>query len=109
MDTNESSVPASATSTPEAAATTDAPEGEGPHAGSPEAPAEPRSFRPGECRGCGAKILWARTAKQQKWVPMDAKPLRVYVQTMGATVALVTAYVAHHATCPKAATFRRKE
>ena len=67
------------------------------------------------CRGCNAEILWIVTQKG-KTTCVDAKPERRYIiQQMvkderGNEVPLMKmeqTYMAHHATCPKAAQFRK--
>ncbi len=68
-----------------------------------------------KCRGCNAEILWIVT-QNGKRTCVDAKPERRYVvQQMvkddrGGDVPLMKiekTYMAHHATCPEVARFRK--
>ena len=87
--------------------------------------------KPGKCRGCGADILWVKTASGQK-MPLDAEPVWVNVRTEdkgqntfvradGSFVfgmlagdadddpesVIVEAYESHFATCRFAGDFRK--
>lgn len=80
-----------------------------------------------QCRSCGASIRWVVSVKGAR-MPIDAEPDangNLYLATRavdGAWCASVTtgrqmhylrsigrAYVSHHATCPQALQWRRKE
>ncbi|KKN73376.1 hypothetical protein LCGC14_0400790 [marine sediment metagenome] len=66
------------------------------------------------CDGCGAKIIFVKTAAAAKegrtqWMPLDAKPERriwINKQQLGVSI---TVWVPHHLTCPKADDFRKKK
>jgi hypothetical protein len=74
---------------------------------------------PGTCKGCGAKILWVRSALTQKPVPLDFVPQATgeFVLTPLGTAVKIgkhdrpavdeLRYVNHFATCPAAEQFRR--
>ena len=48
------------------------------------------------CKGCKAKILWGRTIKNKKWIPIR------YVEDENK-------FIAHFADCPKANDFRKDQ
>ena len=80
----------------------------------------------GKCRGCGAKILWIRTAAGMN-MPCDPEQV-TYWERPGSTGKVVTpngqviscefegdlakatgiGYISHFSTCPVAGRFRRK-
>ena len=83
-------------------------------------------MRNGQCRGCGAPIVWIRTTGG-KSMPCDAEPV-LYRKKARAAGKIITpngmvlscelgvapceadgaGYVSHFATCPAAEKFRRK-
>jgi len=54
-----------------------------------------------KCRGCGAEIIWLQTEKGK---PMPCDPGKVTVVTEKGQV--VSGYIPHWATCPKAKEFK---
>lgn len=61
------------------------------------------------CRGCGASILWARTAAGRA-IPLNAEAVLGFVVTGVDGERHATAkrfFTSHHATCPKADDFRK--
>lgn len=69
---------------------------------------------PRPCRRCGTALVFARTA-EGKVMPLDAKPVTVYVTTtqvdlLGASELTrgdrINGHVAHWVTCPHADAFR---
>jgi hypothetical protein len=74
------------------------------------------------CGGCGAEILWVKTATTGSAMPLDMAPTatgNVYLDASGtahvgrcrcpaAHPPQSLRHVPHHATCPKAADFRRR-
>lgn len=59
----------------------------------------------GQCRGCGADILWALT-EAGKRVPLDAKPEKRFIKAdLSPQVRLVDTYLSHFVTCPDASKF----
>jgi len=67
-----------------------------------------------KCRGktCEASIVWMKTASKGKWMPFDSKPERRFMMERRGndTVAVsVATYMPHHATCPDADSFRKKD
>lgn len=67
-----------------------------------------------ECRGCGAKIFYARSENFAD-IPLDAKPTKVMViQPLGPgetqhRCRLVDGFLSHFATCPDADKFRKRK
>jgi len=63
----------------------------------------------GQCRGCGAAILWIQTPAGKR-TPIDAIPLTgwAYSAEWGAW-RLIEVHVSHFATCPQAEQFRKKK
>jgi heat shock protein HspQ len=76
----------------------------------------------GECKGCGAPIIWTLTAKKRKRMPFDAEPdqdkgtywlfprdddapISEYANE-GSLLADRPRFVPHWATCPAAKKFR---
>jgi len=57
---------------------------------------------------CGATIVFGRMASG-KSMPLDEKPVRVAVWVVGTTdeVEMVSAYVPHWGTCPRAKEFKK--
>lgn len=60
----------------------------------------------GNCESCGAEILWVTTHKGSKQ-PLDPKPMQRVVIRGGIAFSMKT-YLPHHATCPQADQWRRK-
>jgi len=65
------------------------------------------------CKGCGAEILWAKS-ENGKNMPFNAAPLKVWTLDTsdghGNRLAKrVSSYLPHWATCPGAASFRKKK
>lgn len=68
-----------------------------------------------KCRSCGADIIWARTSSGRN-IPVDADPTPDgNVELTGTTVVVhpgpvpdLELRMAHHATCPQAAEWRRR-
>lgn len=71
-----------------------------------------------KCKGpnCEDEILWRKT-EADKWIPLDLKPVRMFIDVNkefadGVTVSVVRSvagYMPHHATCVDADSFRKKE
>ena len=80
----------------------------------------------GKCRGCGAQIIWIKTAAG-KSMPCNAEAVRYWAKAKAAgkvvtpngeviscefegdaQAATGIGYVSHFSTCPKAKTFRKK-
>ena len=85
------------------------------------------------CRGCGAEILWIKTAADRRRMPVDGEPVWVkleaggkpYFRRDGSTVIgrivgdayddddpdanLIEAFVSHYATCPVGGQFRNRK
>jgi hypothetical protein len=74
------------------------------------------------CRGCGAAIEWAETAKNGKPIPLDAKPdeagnlvvvgfkndgTRIVAVRLQPSLLEGSRFMPHHATCPNVSSFRR--
>lgn len=61
------------------------------------------------CRGCGARIIWAKNPATGKMIPLDPRPPVYLVTEEGAMRANgkegEAYYVSHFATCPKANQF----
>lgn len=64
-------------------------------------------MRGGACRACGASIVWATTEKG-KAQPLDPRPEKRIVVDAHDIARVVNTFMPHHATCPRAAEFRRK-
>lgn len=71
------------------------------------------------CKGCGAEVIFVPSAKSGKPMILDAKPTKgivlVYADEVLAPgnepdprARVSDVYTDHHATCPKAADFRRE-
>lgn len=62
-----------------------------------------------QCKSCGAKIIWGKTANG-KAVPLDCPPEKRYVLSGEASdiVTLRSTYASHFVTCPDADKFRKK-
>jgi glucose dehydrogenase len=59
------------------------------------------------CKGCGAAIVWAKTANNRA-IPLDAKTeKRFWLADSTGIAVLLTTYTPHHATCPNVAQFRK--
>lgn len=58
------------------------------------------------CRGCGEPIVWVKTAANDKWIPLDAKPERRMVINAEQKAESVTTWYPHHASCSKVEDFR---
>lgn len=58
----------------------------------------------GECKGCGAQVLWVRMPATGRPMPLDRRRTTIIVPETGA---VVTGHLSHFATCPKAGEFRR--
>jgi hypothetical protein len=59
------------------------------------------------CKGCGANIVWIKTASG-KSTPIDAKPERRYI-SIDYNWVLMDTHISHFATCPKADSFRKSK
>lgn len=63
---------------------------------------------PGQCRSCGASIVWV-TMKSGKKAPLDSKPeKRVVLHPTTGKGHVVDAYVSHFVTCPDRDQHRRE-
>jgi hypothetical protein len=77
------------------------------------------------CKSCKADIIWAINESSMRWMPLDAVPVQTgNIEIVGTTVergakqplarvvdfssTAAPRYVAHHATCPDAASYRRR-
>lgn len=64
------------------------------------------------CKGCGAEIIWGVTAKNNRAIPLNAKPETRAVMNGRAPgdgapiVEIRTTFMPHHATCSKVEDFR---
>lgn len=59
------------------------------------------------CRGCGAEVFFARSASTGRPMCMNADPVKgTFVVDKGVAL-YIDVYTSHHATCPKAADFRK--
>ena len=84
------------------------------------------------CRGCGAEVLWIRTAANRRKTPVDAEPVSILQGTGGDTFLqkdgnvvfgrkigdawdddpdanVIEAYESHFATCPVGGQFRNRQ
>jgi hypothetical protein len=66
----------------------------------------------GTCRGCGAEVIWCKTAKG-KSMPLDAVPfsegnIRIVDGVANYGDKGTGPYVSHFATCPKAGDWRKR-
>ena len=84
------------------------------------------------CRGCGAEVLWIRTAANRRKTPVDAEPVSILQGTGGDTFIrkdgsilfgrkigdawdddpdanVIEAYESHFATCPMGGQFRNRQ
>ena len=84
------------------------------------------------CRGCGAEVLWIRTAGNRRKTPVDAEPVWVLQQAGGDTFLqkdggvvfgrkigdawdddpdanVIECYESHFATCPVGGQFRNRQ
>lgn len=59
-----------------------------------------------KCEGCGGPIIWVKTAANDKWIPLNAKPERRMVINAEHKAESVTVWMPHHATCEKVDDFR---
>ncbi len=59
-----------------------------------------------KCAGCGKPIIWIKTAANDKWIPLDAKPERRMIINAEKKAESVTTWLPHHATCEKVEDFR---
>lgn len=57
-----------------------------------------------KCKSCGAEIVWITTING-KSMPCNAEKTTIVTED-GKTI---TGHISHFATCPQAATFRKKE
>lgn len=58
------------------------------------------------CKGCGKEIRWAVDMNTGARIPLDAKPLEVYVIVGdGSCCKAPPSYISHFKTCPKADQF----
>lgn len=55
-----------------------------------------------QCRGCPAQIRWVNM-QTGKAMPVDAEPIKVIIEEGR----MISAYVPHWATCPKAKEFKK--
>ena len=84
-----------------------------------------------QCRGCGAEVIWIRTAANRRRMPVDAEPVWIrkaaggntFVTTEGEIIfgekvgdayddpetELIEAYESHFATCPVGGQFRNRQ
>ena len=83
------------------------------------------------CRGCGAEVIWVKTAANRRKMPIDAEPVWVKVESGGNTFILadgrcvigrrvgdafddpdaevIEAHESHFATCPMGGQFRNRK
>ena len=59
-----------------------------------------------KCAGCGKPIIWVKTAANDKWIPLNAKPERRMVINAEQKAESVTTWTPHHATCSKVEDFQ---
>lgn len=65
----------------------------------------------GNCRSCGATVLWVET-ESGKRMPLDAEPERRFVieaATDPMKARLRNTYVSHFSTCPQAERWRQRK
>ena len=85
-----------------------------------------------KCRGCGAEVIWIRTAASRRKTPVDAEPVWIlieaggkpYFRTDGSIITgrrigdawdddpdanVVEAYESHFASCPVGGQFRNRQ
>ena len=60
------------------------------------------------CKGCGAAIIWIKTAKGKN-MPIDAKPVKAYLPDPVNEYSFVDVHLPHWGTCPKARDFKKKK
>lgn len=66
------------------------------------------------CKGCGKPIVWARSNKSTKMIPLDPRPICYRIGDFDAkdytaqSLLQSEAMVSHFNTCPKASEFSRK-
>ena len=75
-------------------------------------------MKPSRCKSCGAEVVFASNVKSGKMQILDARPITVWrIRTdspefQGYEVSpyteAVKGHVDHHATCPKAAEWKKK-
>jgi len=58
------------------------------------------------CACCDKPIVWVKTAANDKWIPLDAKPERRMGINADHKAESVTTWTPHHATCKKVEDFR---
>lgn len=63
------------------------------------------------CSGssCGAAVDFFKNSTSGRTVIVDAKPIKVWMPDDLGNVTLMTGYMDHHASCPDAASFRKKK
>ena len=63
------------------------------------------------CRGCGAKILWAKKTDGSGAVPLNPNKTTVFIESEvpghDGLVFTATGHMSHFVTCPKADRFRK--
>jgi len=60
------------------------------------------------CSSCGAPLIWARTAANNKRIPLDFEPEKRLVRQEDGRFAVVDTYKSHFATCPNANKHRKR-
>ena len=63
-----------------------------------------------KCKGCGAEIIWTKTANG-KVTPIDAKKKKFYINlsTNKFSTQALEGHESHWATCPMAKDFKRRK
>ncbi len=59
-----------------------------------------------KCRGCGDPIIWVKTAANDKFIPLNAKPERRMIINAEHKAESITTWTPHHSTCEKVEDFR---
>jgi hypothetical protein len=60
-----------------------------------------------KCRGCGDPIIWIKTAKNDKFIPLNARPERRMIINADHKAESVTVWTPHWASCPQAKEFKQ--
>ncbi len=58
-----------------------------------------------KCVGCDEPIVWIKSAANDKWIPLNAKPERRMVINAEKKAVSVTTWMPHRATCEKVKEF----
>ncbi len=60
-----------------------------------------------KCRGCKEPIIWVKTAANDKFIPLNAKPERRMIINADHKAESVTTWMQHWATCTDPDRFRK--